>query len=190
MGVYRVLSRRCNIHFLYSLELQRPQEHRLVCRSRTTTSRTIRTSKVRDRHLFILRRYKIMGGGLFGTPLALNPKCLAFSGLLIAIYWMPPWAPLRSPYDIAVKRAITIGLAFTGYILMAWYDMWYDCNDQLKPTFLGWISAPFKPPQYKKDLEEIPLKWQKIVRTVDIIALLAAVAFVGAPFLMYSPSSR
>ena len=131
-----------------------------------------------------------MGGGLFGTPLALNPKCLAFSGLLIAIYWMPPWAPLRNPYDIAFKRAVTILLAFAGYILLAWYDVWYDCNDHLRPTFLGWISAPFKPPQYKKEVEELPLKWQKIVRTVDIVALLAAVAFVGSPFLLYSPSSR
>lgn len=131
-----------------------------------------------------------MGGGLFGTPLALNPKCLAFSGLLIAIYWMPPWASLRTPYDIAFKRAVTILLAFTGYILMAWYDVWYDCNDHLKPTFLGWISAPFKPAQYKKEVEELPLKWQKIVRTVDVVALLAAAAFVGAPFLVYSSSSR
>ncbi len=131
-----------------------------------------------------------MGGGLFGTPLALNPKCLAFSGLLIAIYWMPPWPALKTPYDIAFKRAVTIGLAFTGYILMAWYDVWYDCNDHLKPTLLGWISAPFKPAQYKKDVEDLPLKWQKIVRTVDIVALIAALAFVSAPFLTYSSSSR
>lgn len=131
-----------------------------------------------------------MGGGLFGTPLALNPKCLAFSGLLIAIYWMPPWASLRSPYDIAFKRAVTILLAFTGYILMAWYDVWYDCNDHLKPTFLGWISAPFKPAEYQKGVSDLPLKWQKIVRTVDVVALLAAAAFVGAPFLVYSSSLR
>ena len=129
-----------------------------------------------------------MGGGLFGTPLALNPKCLAFSGLLIAIYWMPPRAVLRTPYDIAFKRAVTILLAFAGYILLAWYDVWYDCNDHLKSTFLGWISAPFKPAAYQKGVEDLPLKWQKIVRTVDIVALLAAVAFVGSPFLLYSRS--
>ena len=66
--------------------------------------------------------------------------------------------------------------------------MWYDCNDHLKPTFLGWISAPFKPAEYKKGVEELPIKWKKIVRTVDIVALVAAVAFVGAPFLVYSSS--
>lgn len=127
-----------------------------------------------------------MGGGLFGTPLALNPKCLAFSGLLIAVYWMPPWASLRTPYDIAFKRAVTILLAFTGYILMAWYDVIYDCNDRLKPTFLGWLSAPFKPADYQQKVDELPLKWSRIVRWVDVGALVAALAFVGAPFLAYS----
>jgi len=73
-----------------------------------------------------------------------------------------PWAPLRTPYDIAFKRAVTMLLAFTGYILMAWYDVWYDCNDHLKPTFLGWISAPFKPAAYQKGVEDLPVKWQKI----------------------------
>jgi len=101
---------------------------------------------------------------------------------------MPPWAPLKSPYDIAFKRAVTILLAFTGYILMAWYDVWYDCNDHLKPTFLGWISAPFKPAEYKKGVEELPLKWKRIVRWVDIGALVMALLFVGAPFLVYSRS--
>ena len=73
---------------------------------------------------------------------------------------------------------------------MAWYDVWYDCNDRLKPTFLGWISAPFKPAAYQKGVEDLPLKWQKIVRTVDIVALRASLLFVGGPFLAYTSSSR
>jgi hypothetical protein len=129
---------------------------------------------------------EIMGGGLFGTPLALNVKCLIFSGLLIAIYWLPPWAPLVSPSDIAWKRGITILLAFSGYILLAWYDVLYDANDRLQPTFLGWISAPFKPAEYGEKYKALPLKWKKIVRGVDVLALAAAVAFVSAPFLLYS----
>jgi hypothetical protein len=126
-----------------------------------------------------------MGGGLFGTPLYLNPKCLAFSGLLIAVYWMPPWAPLRTPSDIAWSRAITIMLAFFGYIAMAWYDVIYDCNDRLRPTVLGWLSSSFKPSYYGKEYDELPTKWKKIIRAVDIAALGIAIAFVVMPFILY-----
>jgi hypothetical protein len=127
-----------------------------------------------------------MGLGLFGTPLALNVKCLVFSGLLILIYWLPPWAPLKTAHDIAWKRGTTIMLAFVGYILLAWYDTLYDCNDRLHPTFLGWISAPFKPAYYQKEFDELPLKWKKIVSVVDVVAVVAAAAFVFSPFFMYS----
>jgi len=131
-----------------------------------------------------------MGLGLFGTPLYLNLKCIVFSGFLIAIYWMPPWAPLQTPASIAWKRAITIMLAFVGYILMAWYDTIYECNDRLRPTFLGWMSAPFKPAYYGQEFDNLPLKWKKIVRWVDIVALLLAVAFVASPFLFYKNGSK
>jgi hypothetical protein len=126
----------------------------------------------------------IMGGGLFGTPLALNPKCLVFSGLLIAIYWMPPYRNLSRPADLAFFRIVTILLAFTGYILLAWYDVLYDANDRLHPTFLGWLSLPFKPAYYTKEFNDLPLKWQKTVRTVDVLALIAAILFVVAPFFV------
>jgi hypothetical protein len=125
-----------------------------------------------------------MGGGLFGTPLALNPKCLVFSGLLIAIYWMPPYRNLSRPADLAFFRIVTILLAFTGYILLAWYDVLYDANDRLQPTILGWISMPFKPKGYRDSFERLPLKWKKTVRTVDILALIAAILFVVAPFFV------
>lgn len=131
-----------------------------------------------------------MGGGLFGTPLALNPKCLVFSALLIAVYWMPPWRDLSRPADLAFFRATTIALAFTGYILLAWYDVLYDANDRLRPTVLGWLSAPFKPAEYTEAYEALPLKWQKIVRTVDIVALGVAILFVISPFFLYQKRSR
>ena len=124
-----------------------------------------------------------MAGGLFGTPLVLNVKCLVFSALLIAVYWLPPWRDLSRPSDLAFFRFTTIAIAFSGYILLAWYDVLYDANDRLKPTFLGWLSTPFKPAEY--GFEELPLKWKKVVRAVDILALLAAIAFVVSPFFLY-----
>jgi hypothetical protein len=126
-----------------------------------------------------------MGGGLFGTPLALNPKCLVFSGMLIAIYWLPPYRNLKNPYDLAFFRFTTIGLAFAGYILLAWDDVLYDANDHLQPTILGWLSMPFKPAEYGAAYERLPLKWQKIVRAIDLLALAAGIFFVFSPFLLY-----
>ncbi|NBR60860.1 MAG: hypothetical protein EBT86_04260 [Actinobacteria bacterium] len=48
-----------------------------------------------------------------------------------------------------------------------------------------WLSAPFKPPYYSQQFEGLPEKWKKIVRTIDIFALLAAIVFVLSPFFLY-----
>ena len=125
-----------------------------------------------------------MGLGLFGTPLDLNEKCLVFSAMLIAIYWMPPWRTFKTPGDLALARFISIGLAFVGYILMAWYDVLYEANDRLRPTFLGWLSKGFKPAYYGEEYEKLPLKWKKTVRAVDVVFVVAAVAFILAPFAL------
>lgn len=107
-----------------------------------------------------------MGLGLFNTPLYLNIKCLIFSFFIIIIYYLP------HPSTIAHNIVMMFLLGTSAYIVMAWYDVLYDCNDRLKPTFLGWISSPFKPPEYKKQYEELPLKYKKIIRNVDILILI------------------
>lgn len=117
-----------------------------------------------------------MGGGLFGTPLYLNPKCLVFSAFVLAVYWLP------HPVALAHRIVMAFLLATTAYILMAWYDVIYDCNDHLKPTLLGWLSGPFKPPAYLKKYEELPLKYQKIIRWVDIAVLGVLVALFVYPY--------
>jgi hypothetical protein len=110
-----------------------------------------------------------MGGGLFGTPLYLNPKCLVISAVVLIIYWLP------HPKNFSHKFVAAFLLATATYISLAWYDVLYDCNDHLKPTLLGWLSAPFKPPEYKEEYDKLPIKYQKIVRWVDI----AVLAIVG-----------
>ena len=114
-----------------------------------------------------------MGGGLFGTPLALNPKCLVFSAFVLATYWLP--------HPVAYEHRIVAAfvLATTAYVVLAWYDMIYDCNDRLKPTLLGWLSNTFKPKEY--NYEQLTVKYQKVVRTFDI-AILGIMLF-----LMFSP---
>ena len=119
-----------------------------------------------------------MGGGLFGTPLYLNPKCLVFSAFVLAVY--------RAPHPDALPHRIIAAffLATLAYILMAWYDVLYDCNDRFRPTLLGWLSMPFKPGYYRQEYEELPLKYQKVIRWFDIFILVVMLGLFIAPFFL------
>lgn len=117
-----------------------------------------------------------MAGGLFGTPLELNPKCLVFSLFVLLVYWMP------HPKYYNHKVVVAFILATTAYVILAWYDMLYDCNDKLKPTLLGWLSAPFKPSEYSEKYEQLPVKYKKIVRTFDIVVLIVLLILTFTPY--------
>jgi len=114
-----------------------------------------------------------MGGGLFGMPLALNPKCLVFSAFVIAIYYLP------KPKSINNNFIMAFLLATSAYILLAWYDVIYECNDKFKPTLFGWMTKSLKPPNYQNQYDELPLKTQKTIRNFDIVVLI----IVGITFL-------
>jgi hypothetical protein len=118
-----------------------------------------------------------MGGGLFGTPLYLNLKCLIFSAFILIVYWLP------HPQTIAHNIVMGFLLATSSYISLAWYDVLYDCNDRLRPTIFGWLSKSFKPPQYSEEYNKLPLKYQKIIRTVDIVTLLIVLFTFLYPFI-------
>lgn len=117
-----------------------------------------------------------MGGGLFGTPLYLNPKCLVFSAFVLGVYWMP------HPKHYYHKVVMAFVLATIAYVLLAWYDVIYDCNDRLRPTLLGWLSGWAKPPHYQKEYDELPVKYKKIVRTFDVVVLVVIFGLFIAPF--------
>ena len=121
-----------------------------------------------------------MGGGLFGTPLYLNPKCLVFSAFVLAVYWLP------HPVALAHRIVMAFVLATAAYILMAHYDVIYDCNDRVRPTLLGWLSGWFKPAEYNKQFEELPIKYKKIVRTFDIVVLIVILVLLLFPFFVKS----
>ena len=129
----------------------------------------------REQSLKLLQ--KQMGGGLFGTPLYLNMKCIVISAIVLVIYWLP------HPAHIAHRAVAAFLLATATYISLAWYDVLYDCNDHLKPTILGWLSMPFKPPEYRAGYEKLPIKYQKIVRWVDIAVLAIVALALVYPYL-------
>ena len=118
-----------------------------------------------------------MGGGLFGTPLYLNPKCLVFSAFVLAVYWLP------HPTAFLHKLIAAFLLATAAYIALAWYDYIYDCTDRLGPTLLGWMSGFFKPAEYQKQFDDLPVKYKKIVRAFDIAVIGVIVAAFVYPFL-------
>jgi UDP-N-acetylmuramyl pentapeptide phosphotransferase/UDP-N-acetylglucosamine-1-phosphate transferase len=120
-----------------------------------------------------------MGGGLFGTPLALNPKCLVFSAFVIGVYFMP------HPKAVTHNIVMAFVLATAAYVILAWYDVIYDCNDRLKPTLLGWMSKWMKPAYYSEDYEKLPLKYQKIIRTVDIVVLIVLTGLLVYPYIAF-----
>lgn len=120
-----------------------------------------------------------MSGGLFGTPLALNLKCLVFSAFVLAVYWMP------HPIYYQHKIVVAFVLATTAYVMLAWYDLLYDCNDRLKPTLLGFLSKPFKPQEYTDAYEQLPVKYQKVVRWFDIAILVILLGLVFSPYILY-----
>ena len=125
-----------------------------------------------------------MGGGLFGTPLYLNVKCLVFSAFVLLVYWLPhPEARLHN---------IVMGflLATASYISLAWYDVLYDCNDRLGPTIFGWLSMPLKPKYYGEQFNELPIKYKKIIRTVDIFVLIIVGIAIVYPFVFSGSSAR
>lgn len=114
-----------------------------------------------------------MGGGLFGTKLELNIKCLIFSAGVLVVYWLP------HPPTLAHNFVMAFLLATAAYISLAWYDVLYECNDHLKPTLLSWFSKPFKPKEYSEKYDDLPLKTKKIIRFVDIAVLgFVLLAFV------------
>ena len=89
------------------------------------------------------------------------------------------------PHPTAYTHKVLVAflLATAAYVLLAWYDMIYDCNDQLKPTILGWLSMPFKPQQYRDDYNALPIKYKKIVRSVDILILIVLLGLLLVPYL-------
>jgi len=139
--------------------------------------------QVRLKKNIISSKNKSMGGGLFGTPLYLNIKCLIFSAFVISIYYLP------HPVGYAHNFVMIFLLGTASYILLAWYDVLYDANDRLKPTLLGWLTKSFKPQEYRDKYDKLPLKTQKVIRIVDIGVLsIVFIAFIY-PFMVNNPTT-
>jgi hypothetical protein len=118
-----------------------------------------------------------MGLGLFGTPLEANIKCIIFSAIILFVYFLPH---PQSNCHIFVTCFL---LASASYISLAWYDTIYDCNDRLGPTIFGWFSKSLKPNEYAEKFDNLPIKYQKTIRIIDVAVLSVVAAAAIYPFL-------
>jgi hypothetical protein len=119
-----------------------------------------------------------MAGGLFpGHPFSLNIKCIIFTAVLAAGYWL---APHKNLWVLAF-------LIWFPYIALAWYDYIYDCRDKLKPTLVPFgrqVWLPFKPPGYKAEFEKLPPEQIQAMNKVDHIVFWTIIAVALSWFLL------
>uniref|UniRef100_A0A6C0H7P6 Uncharacterized protein n=1 Tax=viral metagenome TaxID=1070528 RepID=A0A6C0H7P6_9ZZZZ len=106
-----------------------------------------------------------MSGGLFpGYPFHFNIKCIIFTLFLSGGYW---YLPKKNIF-------ILFFLLWFPYILLAWYDYFYNCQDKMMPTLIPfgrYIFLPFKPPDYQNEYNKLPDNAIKSMDLIDHITL-------------------
>jgi hypothetical protein len=90
-----------------------------------------------------------MAGGLFGKPFALNPKCMVFSVIIMAIFLFKP----------TFKSNITLGISLfvifvISYVAMAWYDAFFDCRILPLQRGSAGLTTHLKPPSHMPEKQE------------------------------------
>lgn len=120
-----------------------------------------------------------MAGGIFpDRPFSWNIKCIIFTIIIAGGYWL---LPHKNMY-------VLIFLLWIPYLALAWYDYYYDCQDKMKPTLFPFgrqIYLPFKPPDYKKEFDEMTPSQIKAMDNFDhitswtiLIIIIAIIIFL------------
>ena len=85
-----------------------------------------------------------MAGGLFGEPFTFNMKCIIFSILCMSLFLYKP--EFKNNYTLSFSLFMIFVVA---YVMMAWYDYFYNCD--IAPFKRGKYSLTgnLKPPNTK-----------------------------------------
>jgi len=125
-----------------------------------------------------------MAGGLFGKQFALNPKCIVFSIIIMAIFLCKP----------TFKNNITLGLALflifvLSYVAMAWYDAFFDCRILPLQRGSGGLTTKLKPPPHMPEKQEPKTsdklegedarKNKTLVYLMHVIIVVPLLAYIG-----------
>ena len=104
-----------------------------------------------------------MSGGIFPNyPFHFNIKCIIFTIIIAGGYWYLPHK----------NYLVLILLLWLPYILLAWYDYSYNCQDKMMPTIIPfgrYIFLPFKPKGYQDEYKKLPPEAIRAMDTLDHI---------------------
>jgi hypothetical protein len=126
---------------------------------------------------FYFRACVAMAGGVFvDQPFHANPKCIAFSLVLMLAYW---YLPKRNPFLLPLIFVVA-------YVAMAWYDHLYDCDMKMYGgKYGGILSAPWKP-QRRKDpspgkklLKDQEGKYRQKVNLFHVLVMGPLLLYIG-----------
>jgi hypothetical protein len=104
------------------------------------------------------------------TPPAVNMKCIVFTLCLALGYWyLPP-----------KNKWILLALLYFPYIILAWYDWWYQCQRNMGPTYLALFYWWAKPPESEQI--QTYRNWHPDIRRkvllVDLVVLGVCIALI------------
>ena len=122
-----------------------------------------------------------MAGGIFGhQAFVLNPKCVAFSFLVILLFFYRP------PVDMTrIGIVVTIAALFVAsYVSMAWYDYYFECRiDPLQKSQSPLsVTEKLKPPVHSlQQISPVECSKQKTLiymfHIIIVAPLLAWIAY-------------
>tara|TARA_X000001036_G_C20550058_1_gene753989 strand:- start:248 stop:628 length:381 start_codon:yes stop_codon:yes gene_type:complete len=112
------------------------------------------------------------------TPPSINLKCIVFTILLALGYW---YLPKKNKWILLI-------LLYFPYLVLAWYDYYYDCGRNFGPTYLMHYYEFFKPKEsrQRKLYDNWHPKYKRRVLIVDIIVLLGII-IIAPYFLKWKP---
>ena len=114
-----------------------------------------------------------MAGGLFGRPFAANPKCVAFSLIVIALFIANP-----SGLGGIGKVVSCVALFVIAYVGMAWYDYYFDCQAVPLERGKGPTSA-LKPPAPAQQQKPDARKQRTIIYALHLLIIAPILGFVA-----------
>lgn len=121
--------------------------------------------------------------GGYDTPdkalVGANAKCIILSIALAAGYW---FLPRRNKW-------ILLAILYFTYLAIAWYDYYYRCERDMRPTYLAYFYDFLKPPKSRQVLEwkAWPPELKRKIQRVDLIILIIIIA-ITPWFLRWKPT--